>query len=46
MKIRLHVEGTLLTATLDDNETARDFTSLPVADGRIGQPALFDTDDR
>ena len=28
MKIRLHVEDTLLTATLDDSETARDFSSL------------------
>ncbi len=28
MKIRMEVEGTPLTATLDDNETARDFASL------------------
>ena len=28
MKIRLDIEGTALTATLEDNETARDFASL------------------
>ncbi len=28
MKIRLDIEGTALTATLADNETARDFASL------------------
>jgi hypothetical protein len=28
MKIRLDAEGTRVTATLDDNETARDFVSL------------------
>jgi hypothetical protein len=28
MRIRLDVDGTPLTATLDDNETARDFASL------------------
>jgi hypothetical protein len=28
MKIRLDVEGTRITAILDDNETARDFVSL------------------
>jgi hypothetical protein len=28
MKIRIDVEGTALTATLDDNATARDFASL------------------
>ena len=28
MKIRLDVEGTVITATLDDNATARDFVSL------------------
>ena len=28
MKIRMTVEGTPLTATLDDSETARDFASL------------------
>jgi hypothetical protein len=28
MRIRMMIEGTAVTATLDDNETARDFTSL------------------
>jgi hypothetical protein len=28
MKIRMDVEGTSITATLDDNDTARDFASL------------------
>jgi hypothetical protein len=28
MKIRMTIEGTVVTATLDDNETARDFASL------------------
>jgi len=28
MKIRIDVEGTRVTATLDDNETSRDFVSL------------------
>lgn len=28
MKIRIDLEGTLIMATLDDNETARDFASL------------------
>jgi hypothetical protein len=28
MKIRMNVEGTAITATLEDNETARDFVSL------------------
>ena len=28
MKIRLDIEGTAVTATLDDNETSRDFASL------------------
>ena len=28
MKIRMDVEGTVITATLDDNETSRDFVSL------------------
>jgi hypothetical protein len=28
VKIRMEVEGTPITATLDDNETARDFASL------------------
>ena len=29
MKIRMDVNGTRVTATLDDNETSRDFVSLP-----------------
>src|SRR5438067_804019 len=28
MRIRMDIEGTAITATLDDNETARDFVSL------------------
>jgi hypothetical protein len=28
MQVRLNVEGTAITATLDDNETSRDFVSL------------------
>ena len=28
MKIRMDVEGTVITATLDDNATSRDFVSL------------------
>jgi hypothetical protein len=28
MKIRMNVEGTVITATLDDNATSRDFVSL------------------
>jgi hypothetical protein len=28
MKLRMDVEGTAVTATLDDNETSRDFVSL------------------
>ena len=28
MKVRMTIEGTAVTATLDDNETARDFASL------------------
>ena len=28
MNIRIDIEGTALTATLDDNQTARDFASL------------------
>jgi hypothetical protein len=28
MKIRMNIEGKAVTATLDDNETARDFVSL------------------
>jgi hypothetical protein len=28
MKIRMNVGGTVITATLDDNETSRDFVSL------------------
>src|SRR4051812_39280226 len=28
MKVRMTIDGTAVTATLDDNETARDFSSL------------------
>ena len=28
MKIRMNIDGTAITATLDDNQTARDFAAL------------------
>jgi hypothetical protein len=39
MKIRIHVQRTQITATLEDNETANDFVSLLRARAGVTQPA-------
>ena len=45
MKIRISFKGTTMTATLEDNPSARDFVSmLPLIDLKIGG-SRFDTED-